>query len=1050
MGAWCASKLRLMRKHKRKGMLAYEKNMVSMKFKSLALVLILAMLLPCVPVFSVAEGTLDAPDVAPKYDIDTFYMNEENGGSSPSSGSDNRWNKGVNSKISNISDPDDAGNKVASVAVEAGKTGYLMKNIYMGAIPTTGALTISIDIKIPSPTESVTTQNVTVKLFGQSPLTLVYNSSTGKYDGTYYGEAFSVACDQWIRFYNIVEPNAAMTSASVQSQLSGRIANNQGIAVSYLQKDTTLSMSGKTMEVHTGGATGKSALYYYDNLQISKAGDFGEAVVSTEEFGDYYGNFNLSSNVVLKLYHSVDLTTLDMDDIRLCDKLSQNIPYTSVTVLHDARTFVFHFADHKLPKFEDVYFCFGDQIRDMYGKAMYEPTVILHTLGDSGEIPPPSDVIEVPSNGFVMPDQWNTGYRCDKSELVPLAEKYPEVVANDNLIDEKIARKYNYEFSHFTHDATIHVIATSPVYIHDFYMNGGGLGNGRSGKATRSSRLTIAWGEGEGNRGDFFGGPNMTIMHCYIHDVGADHMKGTTGQIVAFNYFRDGGTRTPGAHADVVQFMGSSDKAGMNAQFYGNRFDAPNMAYDHVANCCFFFKPEGSSKGYVNIQSVGNWFNGGGYTTYLTPACDKSLNQQIYYNDNKWGYGHTFGPMNYDGSWVPTYNGSYENNGYVTELQTGSVVYYSGTGENANRVYKAEDMDSSEGRVMVNFANYMTVARGFLIEVEVLDIEGNVVTSAQKAGTIRRYTPVKEYMVSSNLRDTGLKNPENGGTIYELIEKPDLPHDVPEYVDLTNLPADMENHTVSVKVYDTTSGKQLIRTSTLGLDVYDDTRPNQSGNTETYYSVTFKNTDGTVLAIESVKAGEDAVGPVPPEKEGLDFVGWSASIKNVQSNLTVTAKYAIKEDPVYYTVTFKDEAGNILSSQTVRKGMYATAPTPPEKPGYAFIGWSSAFDAVMSDLEITPRYEKIDTRSQALKSFEQTVIAVENVESSTFAVRLSKLQAAYASWQLVDATEEGASEVYARLQSAISAYNADIAAINQAMEDAEKASQTSIKIPPIQ
>jgi len=1028
-------------------MLAYEKNMVSMKFKSIALVLILAMLLPCVPVFSVAEGALDAPDVSPKYDIDTFYMNEENGGSSPSSGSDNRWNSSSNVTRTNIADPQDASNQIVSVLASAGKTGYMRKNVYMGAIPTEGSLTVSIDVKVPSPTDDASTQTVAIKLFGQSPVTLTYNASTGKFDGTYYGEKFTVACDQWIRFYNIIEPNTGLTSASIQSQLSGNMLNQEGTAISYLQKDTVFSMSSKTLELHVSGASGKKGLVYFDNMSIFKAGDFGEAVVSTDSFGDYYGNFNLSGNVTLKLYHTIDMATLDLNAIRVCDKLSQTIPYTSLTVSHDARTFTFNFAGNKLPKFEDVYFCFGDTIRDLYGNAMYEPTVILATLGDNAEVPPPPDVIEVPSNGFVMPDQWNTGYRCDKSELVPLAEKYPEVVANGNVIDEKIARLYNYEFSYFSHTAGISVIATSPVYIHDFYMNGGGFSNGKSGKNTSSERLTIAWGEGEGSKGDFFGGGNMTISHCYIHDVGADHMKGTSGHIVEFNYFRDGGTRNPGAHADVVQFMGdlNGKKAGVDAKFYGNRFDAPHMGYDHVANCCFFFKPEAKSVGYVNVQSIGNWFNGGGYTTYLTPACDKSLCQQIYYNDNKWGYGHNFGAMNYDGSWVTTYNGSYENNGYVTELQTGSVVYYSGTGENANRVYKAEDIDSTEGRVMVNLANYMTIARGFAIEVEVLDSEGNVVTSAQKTGTVRRYTPVKEYMVSSNLRDTGLKNPENGSTIYELIEKPDLPHDVPEYVELENLPADMENHTISVKVYDTTKGRQLIRTSTLGLEVYDDCRPNESGNQDTYYSVTFKDTDGNVLAIQSVKKGENAIAPEAPVKEGFVFIGWSGSITNVQSDITVTAKYVVDEPPVYYTVTFKDAEGNILSTETVRKGLAATAPTPPERYGYEFTGWSANFSNVQGDLVITPKYEKLDMRSQALKNFDSAVSVAEGAAKSSLLVRLAKIQSAYDKWLLVDANEEGAAEAYARLEAIVNAYNRDIALYNGAMADAESVSQTVIK-----
>ena len=1022
--------------------------MLHVKQKFLVCILIVSMLFPTIPVFSIVDGEwTEDIDVSPQYEIDTKYMNETGGSASASSGAADRWTKNQNATLKSVDDPMGANGNVTSYSSPVNVTGTLLKSLFHQSYPITESIILSQDFAIPSPDveNGVDTASLVIEMFGNQVFSLVYDESIGKFQGTYYDRSFTIGYDSWLRFHNVISTSSDKKTATVYSQLSFTSSSDQSMGV-YMQTSAQLSVKSEYYTLKVRGKTDCKGLAYMDNTIVMSPGDFGEAKVTTQSLNDYYRNYDLSGQVKVALYHMMDMTTFDISKVRLCNKLSEEIPYTSLTLSYDAQTLIFDFSNNKLPKHEDVYICFGDEIRDFYNQPMYEPTIVLKTRGDYMELPPPADVIEVPAEGFVMPDLWNTGYRCDYSELVPLVEKYPEIVANGNVIDEKIARKYNYEFSHFTHTSHIYVIATSPVYIHDFYMNGGGFSNGKTGKNTSSSRVTIAWGEGEGSSGDYFGGHNLTISHCYIHDVGADHMKGTNGQVVEFNYFRDGGTRKPGAHADVVQFMGGST-AGMNAYFYGNRFDAPNLAYDHVANCCFFYKPEKTSVGYVNIQAIGNWLNGGGYTTYLTPACDKSLNQQIYYNDNQWGCGFTFGPMNYDGKWVTENNGTYKNNGYMTSLQTGSVVYYNGEANAANRVYAAEDLTAGKATVMVNFANYMEYVRGYRIEVNVLDQEGNVVTSATKIGIVRRYKPVDEYMVSSNLRDTGLTNPENGNKIYELIEMPDLPHDVPEYVELENIPLDMMNYTISVSVYDTTDGNQLIRTSNLGYEVSDCTRPRQNDDGEITHTVTFKDSDGSTLSIQAVKNGENAIPPEAPSKEGLEFVGWTGDYTNVQGNLTLTAIYQTVAAPVYFDVVFKDAEGNVLLTESVLKGTSANAPIPPDKSGYTFAGWSTSYSNVQSNLEIYALYEKIDTRSQELRAFSQALDVLEAAKQETFASRLAKIQAAYAKWLLVDETEEGAYEAYSCFEIFVLQYNKDVADINQTMQNGETISQTTTKCP---
>lgn len=61
-----------------------------------------------------------------------------------------------------------------------------------------------------------------------------------------------------------------------------------------------------------------------------------------------------------------------------------------------------------------------------------------------------------------------------------------------------------------------------------------------------------------------------------------------------------------------------------------------------------------------------------------------------------------------------------------------------------------------------------------------------------------------------------------------------------------------------------------------------------------------------------------------------------------------------------FTVTFKDYDGTVLKTETVTEGSYASAPTNPQRDGYLFVGWDKSFDSVVSNLEITALYKKLD------------------------------------------------------------------------------------------
>lgn len=63
----------------------------------------------------------------------------------------------------------------------------------------------------------------------------------------------------------------------------------------------------------------------------------------------------------------------------------------------------------------------------------------------------------------------------------------------------------------------------------------------------------------------------------------------------------------------------------------------------------------------------------------------------------------------------------------------------------------------------------------------------------------------------------------------------------------------------------------------------------------TTYTVTFQNWDGTVLSTQQVEEGQNAEAPTVPERSGYHFSGWDTDYVTVTQNLTVTALYGKDE-----------------------------------------------------------------------------------------------------------------------------------------------------------
>jgi uncharacterized lipoprotein YddW (UPF0748 family) len=123
-----------------------------------------------------------------------------------------------------------------------------------------------------------------------------------------------------------------------------------------------------------------------------------------------------------------------------------------------------------------------------------------------------------------------------------------------------------------------------------------------------------------------------------------------------------------------------------------------------------------------------------------------------------------------------------------------------------------------------------------------------------------------------------------------------------------------------------------------------------------FFTVKFFDGDNNLIDTQRVKKGSSAQAPQDPIKEGYTFIGWSEDFSSVTKNLDLYPMFdEIKE---FFDVFFLDEAENVLRREIVLKGNGATAPIPPEKRGYKFVGWDTDFSYVTENTYVRPLYEK--------------------------------------------------------------------------------------------
>lgn len=112
------------------------------------------------------------------------------------------------------------------------------------------------------------------------------------------------------------------------------------------------------------------------------------------------------------------------------------------------------------------------------------------------------------------------------------------------------------------------------------------------------------------------------------------------------------------------------------------------------------------------------------------------------------------------------------------------------------------------------------------------------------------------------------------------------------------------------------------------------------------YTISFEENGGTTVTDMTQEAGSSVSAPTTPTKTGYTFGGWYSDSGLATSytflvmpsqNITLYAKWQINQ----YTITFETNGGSLVTAITQDYLSTVSAPTPPTKTGYSFVGWYS-------------------------------------------------------------------------------------------------------------
>ena len=158
--------------------------------------------------------------------------------------------------------------------------------------------------------------------------------------------------------------------------------------------------------------------------------------------------------------------------------------------------------------------------------------------------------------------------------------------------------------------------------------------------------------------------------------------------------------------------------------------------------------------------------------------------------------------------------------------------------------------------------------------------------------------------------------------------------------------------------------------------------------TPTYieYTVEFKDFGGETISSQTYHYGDAIIVPANPTRAAdnlgtYSFKGWDKTIVACEGNATYTATYDITY--IDYTVTFRNDDGAVISTNTYHYGDTVAVPTVPTKNGdevytYVFAGWDSDVTACLGNKTYTATFSKtyVDY-TVVFKNYDGSVISTE-------------------------------------------------------------------------
>lgn len=144
-------------------------------------------------------------------------------------------------------------------------------------------------------------------------------------------------------------------------------------------------------------------------------------------------------------------------------------------------------------------------------------------------------------------------------------------------------------------------------------------------------------------------------------------------------------------------------------------------------------------------------------------------------------------------------------------------------------------------------------------------------------------------------------------------------------------------------------------------------------------TVKFVDYDGKELCEPQVIGyNKNANAPAKPYRRGYTFDKWDNSYSNVKEDITIKATYTINK----YKVTFKDEKGNVLKTETVEFEKSATAPDYKPANGYKLTGWDKDFSSVEEDITTTANIDWYNKNYLVHASVTSAVRVIDNNDDS--------------------------------------------------------------------